>query len=42
MRVAGAIIVALLILYFVDEQYNDGRYSQAAVMMLSHITQSFG
>jgi hypothetical protein len=42
MRVAGSIIVALLALHFVDEQYNKGRYSQAATMMLSHITRSFG
>jgi hypothetical protein len=42
MRGAGAIIVALLALNFVDEQYNSGRYSGAATMMLSHITRSFG
>lgn len=42
MRVAGAIIVVLLALYFVDEQYNSGRYSRAATMMLSHIARSFG
>jgi hypothetical protein len=41
MRVAGTIIVALLALQFVDEQYNEGRYSRAATMMLSHITKSF-
>jgi hypothetical protein len=41
MRVAGAIIVALLALNFVDEQYNNGRYSRAATMMLSHITTPF-
>lgn len=41
MRVAGSTIVALLALHFVDEQYNDGRYSRAATMMLSHITKSF-
>jgi hypothetical protein len=42
MRVACIIIVALLALHFVDEQYNDGRYLQATTMMLSHITKSFG
>jgi len=42
MRVVGAIIVALLALHFVDEQYNDGRYSQAATMILSQIAKSFG
>jgi hypothetical protein len=42
MRVAGIIIVALLALHLVDEQYTNGRYSQAATLMLSHITRSFG
>jgi hypothetical protein len=41
MRIAGTIIVALLALHFVDEQYNDGRYSRAATAILSHITKSF-
>lgn len=42
MKMAGAVIVALLALNFVDEQYNNGRYSRAATVMLSHITRSFG
>jgi hypothetical protein len=42
MRVVGAILVALLALHFVDEQYNDSRYSRAATAMLSHIAKSFG
>jgi len=35
MRVAMATVVALLILYFVDEHYNDARYTRAATAMLS-------
>jgi hypothetical protein len=42
MRVAIASIVALLALHFVDEQYNSGRYFQAATGMLSQIARSFG
>jgi hypothetical protein len=36
-----AIVVALLILNFVDEQFNDARYTRAATAMLSHIAKSF-
>jgi hypothetical protein len=42
MRVAMATLVALLILSFVDEQYNDARYIRAATTVLSHIARSFG
>jgi hypothetical protein len=42
MRVAIATLVALLILRFVDEQYNDARYTGAATTVLSHIARSFG
>jgi hypothetical protein len=42
MRVAVATLVALLILHFVDEQYNDARYTRAATTVLSNIARSFG
>jgi hypothetical protein len=42
MRVAMAMLVALLILGFVDEQYNDARYIGAATTVLSQIARSFG
>ena len=42
MRVAIATLVALLILFFVDEQYNDARYARAATTVLSNIARSFG
>jgi hypothetical protein len=42
MRVAMATVVALLFLVIVDEQLNDGRYSRAAMTVLSQITKSFG
>ena len=41
MRVAMATLVALLILNFVDEHYNDARYTRAATAVLSHIARSF-
>lgn len=37
-----ATLVALLILNFVDEHYNDARYTRAATTVLSHIAGSFG
>ncbi len=37
-----ATLVALLILNFVDEHYNDARYTRAATSVLSHIARSFG
>jgi hypothetical protein len=42
MRVAMATLVALLIMAFVDEHFNDARYTRAATTMLSHIARSFG
>jgi hypothetical protein len=42
MRVAMATVVALLILNFVDEHFNDARYTRASKAMLSHIARSFG
>ena len=42
MRVAVATLVALLILHFVDEQYNDARYTRATGTVLSNIARSFG
>jgi hypothetical protein len=42
MRVAIATLVTLLILSFVDEQYNDARYRGAATSVLSNIARSFG
>jgi hypothetical protein len=37
-----ATMVALLILNFVDEHFNDARYTRATTAMLSHIAKSFG
>jgi hypothetical protein len=42
MRVAMAAVVALLILNFVDEHFNDARYTRAATAMLSSVVRSFG
>ena len=36
------IVVALLLLNFVDEHFNNGRYTKAAGTMLTHISRSFG
>jgi hypothetical protein len=36
------IVVALLFLNFADEHFNNARYTQAAMTMLSHIARSFG
>jgi hypothetical protein len=41
MRVGIATIVALLILNFVDEHFNDARYTRGAMSMASHIIRSF-
>jgi hypothetical protein len=37
-----AMVVALLILNFADEHFNNARYTRAATAMLSHIARSFG
>ena len=42
MRVAMATIVALLVICFVDEHFNDARYTRAASSMITHIMRSFG
>jgi hypothetical protein len=42
MRVAIAAVIALLILSFVDEQFNSGRFTEAATAVLSQIAKSFG
>jgi hypothetical protein len=42
MRVALATMVALFILYSMDEQFNDARYARAGMVMLSKIVGSFG
>jgi len=42
MRVILAVAVALLVLNFVDEHFNDGRYSGAVASMFLSIRQSFG
>jgi hypothetical protein len=42
MRVAMSAVVALLILNFVDEHFNDARYTRAAMVMFSSIVRSFG
>jgi hypothetical protein len=41
MRVAMAIVVALLVLNFVDKHFNQARYTKAAMAMLSQMTRSF-
>jgi hypothetical protein len=35
-------VVALLILNFADEHFNDARYTRAATAMLYQIAKSFG
>jgi hypothetical protein len=42
MRVAAATVIALLILNFADEHFNDARYTRAAMGMLAQIVHSFG
>jgi hypothetical protein len=42
MRAILNIVVALLILNFADEHFNDAQYTRAAVAMLSQIARSFG
>ena len=42
MRVLIATMIALVVLYFVDEQYNDARYTRAATVMFSQIVRSLG
>jgi hypothetical protein len=42
MRVIMAAVVALLTLSFVDEHFNDARYTRAAMVMFSQIARSFG
>ncbi len=42
MRVILAVTVALLALNFVDEHFNDGRYSSVVASMFLSIRQSFG
>ena len=37
-----AAVVALLILNFVDEHFNNARYTKAAMAMVSHIARSIG
>jgi hypothetical protein len=42
MRVLMAAVIALLILNFVDEHFNDARYTRAAMVIFSQIARSFG
>ena len=42
MRVAMAAIVALLFLNFVDEHFNNARYTRAAISMAERVIRSFG
>ena len=42
MRVILATVVALLTLSFVDEHFNDARYTRAAMVIFSQIARSFG
>ena len=41
MRVAMAAMVALLLLNFVDEHFNDARYTRATAVLLLNIAKSF-
>jgi hypothetical protein len=41
MRVAMTAIVALLFLNFMDEHFNDARYTRAAVSMAERMVRSF-
>jgi hypothetical protein len=41
MRVAMAAIVALLFLNFMDEHFNDARYTRAAISMAERMVRSF-
>jgi hypothetical protein len=42
MRVAMATIVALLVLNFVDEHFNNAHYTKAAKVVVYQIARSFG
>src|ERR1700745_1156185 len=42
MRVAIAALVALLVLHFADEQFNDARYTRATTSMFSQVARSLG
>jgi len=42
MRIAMATLVTFLILNFVDEHFNDARYTRATTAMFSQIARSFG
>lgn len=42
MKVFSVVIVALLILYFVDTQFGTGRYVAVASKMIRDIARSFG
>jgi hypothetical protein len=42
MRVAMTAVVALLMLNFVDEHFNDARYTRATMAMVASIARSFG
>ena len=42
MRVAMAAVVALLLLNFMDEHFNNARYTRAAVSMAERMIRSFG
>jgi len=37
-----ATLIALLVLNFVDEHFNDARYTRAATTVLFNIARSFG
>jgi hypothetical protein len=42
MKFAIAAVVALLVLHFTDEQYNDARYTRATASVFSQIARSLG
>lgn len=41
MRVGMAAIVAVLTLNFVDEHFNDARYTRAAINVISQVARAF-
>jgi hypothetical protein len=42
MKVALAIVLALVVGYFVDQEFNGGRHSDPVVAMLKDIKRGFG
>ncbi len=42
MRVIIAVVVAVSVLYVADQQFTEGRYSEAAVQLIAKIKRSMG